>query len=84
MKRGFLTIATLTSVIFLPWPFTLVLALASALYLPLLPLAAGIFSDVLYWGPAAGGLPLATLLGALVSVVAIIVRSRLTTGIIGE
>lgn len=81
-KRLFLMLGTFASIIFLPWPCTAILALLSALFLPLLPLAAGIFADVLYWSPAASTLPLATLVGAGISLASLAVRGRLTTGII--
>lgn len=83
MKRILLALATFASVIFLPWPCTAVLAILSALYVPLLPLAAGLFGDVLYWTPSVSAFPLGTALGAALSVAALFVRSRLTTGIIG-
>ncbi len=82
MMRGAFTLATLASVIFFPWPLTAVLMLVSSLVEPLVPLAAGIFTDTLYYTPKAGVLPFFTLFGALVTVVALLVRSRLRTGII--
>ena len=84
MTRGILTILTFISVIFFPWPLTVLLALITAPFEPLVPLAAGIFSDALYFTPATGGLPLLSLLGAIASVTAFFVRTRLNPGIIGE
>ncbi len=83
MIRGALTLVALASVIFFPWPLTAVLMLVSSSLEPLVPLAAGIFADTLYYTPKAGVLPFFTLFGALTTVVALLVRSRLRTGIIG-
>ena len=83
MMRGALTLAALASVIFFPWPLTAVLMLVSSPIEPLVPLAAGIFADTLYYTPRSGMLPAFTLFGALVTVAALLVRSRLRTGIIG-
>ena len=80
--RGTLTVLTLLSVVLFPWPVVVLLALCSAPLLPLLPLAAGLFADVLYYVPAAHTLPLATLLGAAVSIGMYFVRNRLKTSII--
>lgn len=78
-----LTLFTLISVIFFPWPLAAFFALASALFVPLLPLAAGIFADTLYYVPWSGGtVPLFTLFGVTVTMIAIFVRSRLKAGII--
>lgn len=84
MMRGVLAISTLVSVIFLPWPFTALLALVSSLMEPLVPLAAGLFADTLYYTPQVGKVPVFTLLGAVVTIVALLVRSRLKASIIGE
>lgn len=84
MMRGILTLATFASVVLFPWPFSVLLALASALFEPLIPLAAGLFADTLYYAPQAGMLPLFTLCGAALSAAAFFVRSQLKTGIIGQ
>jgi hypothetical protein len=55
-----------------------------SLFEPLLPLAAGLFVDTLYYMPHGGSVPLFTLIGAFVSVGAFFVRSRLKTSIIGR
>lgn len=83
MIRGALTIVTLLSVIFFPWPLATLLAFFSSLYLPLLPLVTGIFFDTLYYTPAGGAWPLASSIGALVTALALFVRSRLNASIIG-
>jgi hypothetical protein len=82
MMRGSLTVLAFISVILFPWPLTVLLALAASVYVPLVPLAAGLFYDTLYYAPQAGLLPLFTIFGALVSAIAIFVRSRLSEGII--
>ena len=81
MIRGVLTLSTLASAIFFPWPYTVLLGFASALAVPLLPLAAGILVDLSYHAPAAGP-PLGTIVGAAVSIIALLVRKRLKPGII--
>lgn len=76
MTRGLVTFFTFVSIIFFPWPLAAALALISSFSIPLLPLAAGIFADTLYYAPHAG-LPIFSLSGALVTAVAFFVRSRL-------
>jgi hypothetical protein len=82
MMRGLLTMGTFISVVLFPWPLTVLFALVSACFEPLVPLAVGLFADTLYYLPREGVLPLFTLFGAGATVVAIFVRSRLSAGII--
>lgn len=82
--RSFFLFSVFISIIFFPWPLAAMLTLISSLSIPLLPLAAGIFADTLYYTPQSGFLPLFTLLGALVTGIAFFVRSRLKTSIIGR
>lgn len=82
MIRGLLTILSFISVIFFPWPLTAALALASAFFIPLLPLAVGVFADTLYYTSHTAPLPLFTLYGAFVTAVALFVRSRVKASII--
>lgn len=82
MTQAFLTVSTLLSALYFPWPFTALLALLSAPSEPLTPLAAGLLIDTLYYTPASQSYPLATLLGALATGLAWFVRTRLRTGII--
>ena len=84
MMRGILTLGTLVSVIFFPWPLAALLALASSLLEPLLPLAAGIFADTLYYAPHASAIPLFTLYGAVATAIAFFVRGRLEASIISR
>jgi hypothetical protein len=79
--RTFGTCATLLSVIFFPWPLTACLALGMASFEPLVPFAAGLFADTLYYAPNSG-MPMFTLIGAFVTVFSFFVRSRLKTSII--
>lgn len=79
MINGLITIVTFLSAIYFPWPFTALLALLGASVEPLLPLAAGLFADTLYYTPALG-FPYFTCFGALVTLLAFFVRSRLRTG----
>jgi len=83
MKRGIFTLLTFISVILFPWPLTAILTLAPSFYVPLLPLAVGIFSDSLYYVPQASTLPLGTLFGAVATGAAFFVRSRLQASSIG-
>lgn len=76
IKNGAI-VAAFFSVILFPWPLTAGLALLLAPFEPLVPLAIGIFADTLYYSHQGSLLPMATLSGAVVTVVAFFVRSRL-------
>lgn len=78
--RAALTLSTLASVAFLPWPFAALLALSGAVIEPLLPLSAGLLADTLYYAPRWGELPLFTIFGAAATALAFLVRSRLSAG----
>lgn len=81
MMRGITTVASLVSIVAFPWPLSVGLVLIAACFEPLVPLAAGIFADGLYYVPQGGSFPyLATVSGAIVTLVAYAVRSRLKTG----
>ena len=84
MIRGILTLLTFISTILLPWPLTALFALAAAVSEPFVPLAAGLFADTLYFVPQSGGFPLFTFYGAVITVIAFFVRSRLSEGIINK
>lgn len=84
MMRGILTVGTLLSAIFFPWPVTAVFALLVSFSEPLVPLAAGIFIDTLHYVPGQGEWPLSALFGAVVTILAFFVRGRLKAGSIGE
>lgn len=82
--RGILTVLTFISTVLFPWPLTLIFALAAAFFEPLVPLAVGLFADTLYYAPQAWAIPVFTIYGALVTAIAIFVRSRLSEGIINR
>lgn len=79
MIRGIFTIFSLVSVIVFPWPFTVMLAVIASFMEPLVPLAVGIFADTLYYTPQTSIVPLFTLYGAVCTLTAFFVRSRLRT-----
>ena len=78
MSTRFITPFAFLSAVLLPWPLTAFLALSAGVCEPLVPLAIGLFIDVLYYSNAAG-LPWATILGALATVLLYLVRSQLRT-----
>ena len=82
--RGMLTLASLISVVLFPWPLSAALALSAATVEPLVPLAAGLLADTLYYAPSASALPFFTLAGGAATALAFFVRSRLRAGSIGE
>lgn len=84
MTRGLLTISTFISVIFFPWPFSALLAIGTSLMEPLVPLAAGIFADTLYYSSHTAKFPVFALYGLAATLLAFFVRSRLSASIIGE
>lgn len=83
MMRGILTLTTLISVVLFPWPLAVLLAIAASFLEPLVPLAAGIFADTLYYAPQAEMLPVFTLWGVAVTIAAFLVRGWLKASIIG-
>lgn len=82
MIRGFLTIFAFISVLLFPWPFAALVALGSSLLVPLLPVAVGLFADTLYYAPGAASFPYGTIIGALATAAAYLVRDRLAPDII--
>lgn len=84
MMQGILTCMTFISAVLFPWPLTALLALVSSVTEPLVPLAAGLFTDTLFYAPSAHAFPLFTLSGAVVTTIAFLVRSQLRPSIIGE
>ena len=80
IRSLFCTVLLFTSAILFPWPFTALITVALAFLDPLLPLAVGIFADTLYHAPQAGIVPVFTLYGLTITVIAVFVRSRLSTG----
>lgn len=84
MIQRIATVLVFLSALFFPWPLTAILALGVSLYEPLVPLAAGIFADALYYAPFSGTLPVFSFAGMIASGIAFLVRSRLKASIIGE
>ena len=78
MTRIILTVLTFVALLLFPWPFAALLVLVTASVVPLIPLAAGLFADTLYYAPHSGTIPYFALLGAAVTAVSYFVRSRLT------
>jgi len=81
IKNGILTVSTFVSAVLFPWPLTALLALVASFFEPLVPLAAGLFADTLYYAPQAGALPTFTLYGLLLSIIAVLVRGQLRASI---
>lgn len=65
--------ALLSSFLF-PYPMTLVLSFAASVYVPWIAFMIGLMNDALYLVPHDGRIPTATILGALVSLSALVVR----------
>lgn len=84
MIRGILTLFTFVSTILFPWPFTVTLALISSFTEPFVPLAVGVFADTLYYAPQAYALPLFTLFGAVLTTVALLLRSQLRPNLVRD
>ena len=84
MMRKIAAVLICFSVVLFPWPLTTCLALGMALLEPFVPLIVGLLFDIFYYVPHEGTMPLATLYGALATALALFVRSRLKTSIIGE
>jgi hypothetical protein len=80
MKFALLALALL-SPLFFPWPLTVGLALLAAIYFPFAPFVVGVLTDVLYYAHGASVLPWWTLLGALATAVAFLVRGFVQTSI---
>lgn len=78
MIRGTLTILTFVSILFFPWPLSVILVFATGAYEPFVPLAAGLFIDTLFYVPAAHNWPLFTIGGILVTFAIFWLRSRLS------
>lgn len=74
MIRLVLIVFALGSVVFFPWPLALLASMAAAVVSPLAPLAAGILADTLSFAPHAYALPLGTLVGATLALVAWLAR----------
>jgi len=78
--RGSVTFLVFISTMVFPWPLTVLLVLAASSIEPLIPFAAGLFADTLYYVPHDAALPLWSIGGGVVSLIASVVHSRLRTG----
>ncbi len=76
-----LVASAFVSLFFFPWPLTVLMGLGAGILVPLVPLALGLLADTLYWAPGVIGVPLYTIGGALLTVLAYLVRARLLTRI---
>lgn len=83
MIRAALLLSTFASVFLFPYPLTLVLSFAAGIYVPLTPLAAGIVTDLYYHVRGASALPLGTLWGLSLTLLAVVVRRFVKARIIG-
>lgn len=83
MIRAALVILAVISVFCFPYPATIVLSFVASLFLPATGFVLGALVDVLYFAPGASWLPLATVTGATISVVAFLVRRLVKARIIG-
>jgi hypothetical protein len=82
MIRAALIIAGLLAPFFFPWKFSLLLAFALSLALPLGGIATGLVADALYYSPAFG-LPWATIAAVIGALIAYGVRRFAKARIIG-
>lgn len=82
MIRSLLSAFSLAAVILFPWPFAALVALMAATVEPLVPFAAGVFADTLYFVPHTSILPYCSVWGAFATTVAFLVRRWLEASII--
>lgn len=78
MIPGVLTVLSFLSLVLFPWPLTALLALAAAVFEPLVPLAIGVLADTLYYS-SGQGIPLFALAGAVATFASYLLRKRLFT-----
>lgn len=86
--RVVLTLAAVASLFLFPYPMTLVLSAMASLYVPWAGLSVGVLADLLYFVPLSPenpgiSFPLASLTGALISLIALFVRRFVRERIIG-
>lgn len=74
MIRVALVIGAFLSPFLFPYPFTLFLSFLASMTMPWVALLVGLLVDALFFTPQGGGIPLATILGGVASLGAIIVR----------
>lgn len=74
MMRILFSLLAIASAFLFPYPATLILSFVAGLFVPVIPLIVGILVDLYYHVPGASPLPFATLIGASVSIAAVLVR----------
>jgi hypothetical protein len=77
MSNLLLTVGSFVSAVLFPWPITGLVALATAYFEPLVPLAVGLFADTLYYTPQASSAPWFSVFGLVVTIGAVVLRSRI-------
>jgi hypothetical protein len=81
MIRSIFIASALLSPFVFPYPVTILLSSIASFYLPFIGLVVGILSDILYL--EGGKLPLASLIGLSISLIAILVHRFIKARIIG-
>lgn len=73
MMRYCVLVATFLSLVWLPWPITLVLMIASSISIPLSGIVFGVLFDMVYAPVGAVGIPLGVLWGSVASLLGYII-----------
>ncbi len=81
MMRIVFVIAAVVGIFMFPWPFALMLGLVAAALLPVAGIAFGVLYDILYY--PGGYWPVASILGLVVTGLALFVRSFVKERIMG-
>jgi hypothetical protein len=81
MMRSVFPIAALFSLFWFPYAVTLVLSFFAGLFFPWVPLVLGIGADLLYYTSSVSSLPVASLTGAGIALLSLLVRYLLKTRI---
>ena len=83
MRVALISLAFISTILF-PWQCTVLLVGISSFFIPLLPIAIGIFADTLYYTSKVSLVPLYTICGVIISGAMFLVRQRLQAGTIGK
>lgn len=81
--RFALIVSALFSFFLFPYPYTLALAFVASIFVPWFALALGLLYDALFMIPHEGSVPLASILGAVSSLLAHLVRRFVKARIMG-
>lgn len=81
MIRFLISLAALLSPFLFPYPATLLLSFVASLYLPWIAVAVGALTEASYGASGAHPFPLALLLGALLTLIALLVRRFVASNI---